>query len=66
MLALVVKVAAMICLPLVVFLVGSRFVVKLSNQDHVVQMLNQLPNPEDRTLLNERFAGYDAAAVARH
>ena len=66
MLALVVKVVAMICLPLVVFLAGSRFMAKLSNQDHVVQMLNQLPDRADRTLLNRRFAGYDDAAVARH
>ncbi len=66
MFALVVKVALMVSLPLVVFLAGSRLMAKVSKQEHVLQRLSRLPDPDDRKLLNKRFGGYDAAAVARH
>ncbi|ACM21531.1 hypothetical protein Geob_3188 [Geotalea daltonii FRC-32] len=61
------KIVIIILLPVLTFYAGSWFMGKLSNRQYVEQRLQQqLRDPQDQKPLNQRYCGYDAAAVGRH
>ena len=59
------KLAVMLTLPVLVFWGGVWVMSILSDRPCVVRRPDQLPAPEDRKPLNQRF-GYDVGEVTRH
>jgi hypothetical protein len=60
------KLALLIALPLVVFVGGAWIMSQMTGRERVTQQLLQAAEPADRTPLNKRWMGYDAAAAARY
>ena len=53
-------------LPIAVFLIFGKLMTTISNRNHVIDVLKNIPRKDDRKPLNMRPGGYDVEAVARH
>ena len=62
---LIAEAVFLLALPTVIFLGGVRIMTNLSGHEYVERLRDKLAL-DDQTSLNQRFMGYDLAAVKRH